>query len=141
MEQARRHLDFEIWVYVIMPEHVHLLIYPNDPDYEVRRILAALKRPVSIAARDHLIATNQRAWLTKLSVVYPSRRVFRFWQPGGGYDRNVFKKYKLRQIVDYVHANPVRRGLVETSTEWRWSSAGFWEGKSNVPIRMDHFEV
>lgn len=40
-------------------------------------------------------------------------------------------------IVDYIHANPVRRGLVEQSTDWQWSSARFWEGRSDVPLRMD----
>ncbi len=40
-------------------------------------------------------------------------------------------------VIDYIHANPVRRGLVEGPTDWEWSSARFWEAWPNVPIRMD----
>jgi len=31
-------------------------------------------------------------------------------------------------VIDYIHANPVRRGLVAMATDWTWSSARFWEG-------------
>jgi hypothetical protein len=31
-------------------------------------------------------------------------------------------------VIDFIHANPVRRGLVEQPTDWEWSSARFWEG-------------
>jgi hypothetical protein len=69
--------------------------------------------------------------------VYPSRRVFRFWQAGGGFDHNVFREKTVAAIVDYIHANPVRRSLVDQPTQWEWSSARFWDGCSNVPLRMD----
>jgi REP-associated tyrosine transposase len=141
MIDARERQKLDLLAYVIMPEHVHLLLFPNDPDYEMRYILNALKRPVSDAAKNHLIRTNQTHWIERLTVRYPSRHVFRFRRPGGGYDRNVFQQRKLSQLIEYIHANPVRRGLVDTPTEWRWSSAGFWEGETEVPIRMDDFEV
>ncbi|MCA9254023.1 MAG: transposase [Phycisphaerales bacterium] len=141
MTAARRSQNLELWAYVIMPEHVHVLLFPNDPDNEMRRILAALKRPVAKAAHDHLKKMNPRAWIERLTVNYPRRKVFRFWQSGGGYDRNVFRKYKLSQIFDYIHANPVRRELVNTPREWSWSSARFWEGQKDVPLRMDSPEI
>ena len=75
--------------------------------------------------------------LTRLSVEYPSRRVFRFWQPGGGFDPNAFREKTVPAVIDYIHANPVRRGLVAQPTDWEWSSARFWETWSNVPLRMD----
>ena len=70
-------------------------------------------------------------------MTYPSRRVFRFWQPGGGFDHNVFREKTLPAIIEYIHANPVRRGLVAQPTDWAWSSARFWEGSADVPLRMD----
>ena len=84
LARTRRRLDLELWAYVIMPDHVHVLLSPRQPDYEMRRILVALKQPVARAARRWLEATAQSAWLDRLTVTYPSRRVFRFWQPGGG---------------------------------------------------------
>jgi putative transposase len=137
MSALRRDHDADLWAYVIMPEHVHVLIYPRHDPYEMRRSLAALKRPVSAAAREHLVRRGDTRWLDRLTVQYPSRRVFRFWQPGGGFDHNIFREKTVPAVINYIHQNPVRRGLVRTSTDWVWSSARFWEGYSDVPLRMD----
>jgi len=137
LEAMRRNLDVALWAYVVMPEHVHVLLFPRRPDYQMRQILAALKRPVSDAARDHLQGVRDEKWLRRLTVKYPSRRVFRFWQPGGGFDRNVFGDMSMPEVVDYIHENPVRRELVSKTTDWEWSSARFWAGWTDVPIRMD----
>ena len=136
-ERTRDELDVALWAYVIMPEHVHVLLHPRAPDYHMRRLLALLKQPVAKAARGWLEETARTKWLQRLTVVYPSRRVFRFWQPGGGFDHNVIREKTLSTIVDYIHANPVRRGLVPEPTQWEWSSARFWDGRSDVPLRMD----
>ena len=137
LEGTRRKLDVALWAYVVMPEHVHVLLWPRRASYEMKRILVALKRPVSDGAREYLEHMEDDKWLERLSVEYPSRRVFRFWQPGGGFDRNIFREKTVPAVIDYIHANPVRRGLVEHPTDWPWSSARFWEGWPNVPIRMD----
>ncbi len=137
LAQTRQKRDVELWAYVIMPEHVHVLLCPRGSDYEMRRILVALKRPVSDAARRYLEHMEDDKWLERLSAEYPSRRIFRFWQPGGGFDHNVFREKTVPTVIDYIHANPVRRGLVAHPTDWPWSSARFWEGWSDVPLRMD----
>ena len=134
---ARRELNIALWAYVIMPEHVHVLLCPLDAEYEMRRILAMLKRPVSGAARAYLEQTEQTHWLKRLTVRYPSRTVFRFWQAGGGFDNNIFREKTVPAVIDYIHGNPVRRGLVATPTDWEWSSARFWEGRDDVRLMMD----
>jgi putative transposase len=78
LEEMRRKLDVALWAYVIMPEHVHVLLYPRQADYEMRLILVALKRPVADAAKRHLEQTGNTAWLNRLRVQYPPREVFRF---------------------------------------------------------------
>lgn len=138
LEATRREHDVALWAYVIMPEHVHILLHPRRPKYEMRRILAALKRPVSDAAREHLEEIEDDRWLELLTVAYPTRKVFRFWQPGGGFDRNIFREKSVPAVIDYIHANPVRRELVAQPTDWEWSSARFWEGWPNIEPRMDH---
>ena len=137
MEKTRREQDLLLWAYVIMPEHVHVLLYPHRAIYEMRHILVALKRPVSNAARDHLTRTGNLDWLKRLTVKYPSREVFRFWLPGGGFDRNICQDKSLPEVIEYIHLNPVRRGLVKDPLDWPWSSARFWDGWADVPIRMD----
>jgi len=137
LEKARERLNVALWAYLTMPEHVHVLLRPRAADSEIRRVLVALKQPVAKAARQWLEDRRERAWLDRLTVDYPSRRVFRFWQPGGGFDHNVFREKTVPAIVEYIHANPVRRHLVSHPTDWIWSSARFWDGWADVPLRMD----
>ena len=67
--------------------------------------------------------------------------MYRFWQDGGGYDRNYVTPVEIRKQIDYIHNNPVRRGLVENAVDYRWSSAGFWicDMDSVIPIDMSSF--
>ncbi|MBI1374711.1 MAG: hypothetical protein GC159_18485 [Phycisphaera sp.] len=100
-------------------------------------ILTALKRPVSDAAKAHLVVTNQSDWLARLTVRKGDRDVFRFWQPGGGYDRNIYSDDELIEKISYIHNNPVRRGLVERAIDWPWSSARWWEARDEGHLRID----
>jgi putative transposase len=120
LDAARGRHGFDVWAYVVMPEHVHLLLRPREEPYSISRILAAIKRPMSFRAR--------RAGLCDLD---------RFWLPGGGFDRNIVGPCALRHEIEYIHANPVRRGLCEHAQEWRFSSARFWLGAEDVPLEID----
>ena len=62
---------------------------------------------------------------------------YRFWQAGGGYDRNVVEQDTLRTMIDYIHSNPVRRGLVDRPEDWTWSSARWYAGLHPVVLEMD----
>jgi putative transposase len=141
VQEARSKFDFDLWAYVIMPEHVHLLIRPRQEQYQMKRILAALKRPVSAQAKAYLRATGNTAWLAKLTVKEGEEMVFRFWQAGGGYDHNLWNDRPILEVIDYIHANPVRRGLVARPTDWFWSSARFYAGDLSGPLMMDPLEV
>jgi len=134
---ARERDAFDLFAYIIMPEHVHLLLRPRRSAYDMARLLYDLKRPVSWKAKSWLKESGETKWLERLTGRHGARRVFRFWQPGGGFDRNIVSEKGLWNVVEYIHANPVRRGLVERPTDWRWSSAGFWAGDSNPLLRMD----
>ena len=72
---------------------------------------------------------------------HPPRQTFRFWQPGCGYDSNLFKSKTIRETIDSIHANPVRRGLVEQPTDWKWSSVAAYEGLSPVPLNIDQIDL
>ena len=66
-----------------------------------------------------------------------THRPYRFWQKGGGYDRNVTKVETIIDSVRYLHNNPVRKGLVESEHEWYYSSAADWQGVKQGPIPID----
>ncbi len=59
----------------------------------------------------------------------------RFWQKGGGFDRNVRTTTEFSREVRYIHRNPVERGLVDEAGDWRWSSVRWWRG-----VRESEFE-
>lgn len=137
MEAARTEQGLCLWAYVIMPEHVHILFWPKEAVYDIARIRTALKAPVTRKALKHL-RENAPVFLEKLADRRPDGTIhYRFWQRGGGYDRNVIEPGTLEVMIEYIHNNPVRRGLVMKATDWVWSSARFWSGDFNVPIRMD----
>ncbi|MEN6450551.1 MAG: transposase [Thermoguttaceae bacterium] len=117
LESARRRRLFELWAYVLMPEHVHLLIRLCDPASDVGHVFGDIKEAVARRAITYL-ETNSPHWLSRITVREGQRIRRRFWQPGGGYDRNVVELSTVHQMVEYLHANPVRRGLATSPNEW-----------------------
>lgn len=141
LQAARGKLDVLIWGYVVMPEHVHLLICPKRREYKTGHIEAAIKRPVSVRAKQFLIESGETDWLRRLTVREGKDEVFRFWLPGGGFDENIWNERPIPEILDYIHMNPVRRELAEHPTDWVWSSARFWSSDRDVPLLMDPIDV
>ena len=134
--QAGEKYRFAVWAYVIMPEHAHLLVFPQDPDYDISTFLKSVKQSTSRKARIFL-KDNDAGWLGKLSVAQGKKSVFRFWLAGPGYDRNVRSEEELFEKINYIHNNPVRRGLVNSPLDWEWSSARWYEGERDVPLPID----
>ncbi len=136
LEDARKTLDFDIWAYVFMPEHVHVLVHPRKPVYEIEDVRAAIKEPVARKAIRYL-GLKAPQWLPRITRRRGDRVERLFWQSGGGYDRNANEPATLLKMIDYLHMNPVRRGLVERAIDWRYSSAAWYEGGLVVPLIPD----
>ena len=133
---GRRRGHFDLWAYVIMPEHVHVVLWPRNRT-PIRTILTTLKQSTSKRALSWL-QQYAPAFLPRLEDVQPGgTRSYRFWQRGGGYDRNLRSVADIYQKIRYVHANPVRRGLVATAEAWTWSSCRAWETGGDEPIPLD----
>ena len=97
LERIRRRYIFVVIGYVVMPEHVHLLV--NEPQRgTLSAAIQAVKLSVSVRGR-------QRP----------------FWQ-ARYYDFNVFSSAKQTKKLRYMHRNPVVRGLVAKPEDWAWSS-------------------
>ena len=100
LEQVRRWYGIYVIGYVVMPEHVHLLL--TEPERSTLAItLQMLKQNVS-----H-------------KVLHPPDT--QFWQTRY-YDFNLRSSEKRIEKLKYIHRNPVRRGLVEKPEDWEWSS-------------------
>jgi putative transposase len=127
LDRARKKHNFMVWAYVIMPNRIHLLIHPMRKQYSIAKILKSIKQPVAqIALRE--IAQNAPILEKQLTLNDGARR---FWQAGGGYDRNLFSPGAIHSAIDYMHLNPVRRNLAELITDWEWSSARWYADLSS----------
>ena len=63
-------------------------------------------------------------------------RRFRFWQEGGGDDRNLPSVKAVEAAIAYIHENPVRRGLCDRPADWRWSSARHYQEDGQGAARI-----
>lgn len=91
----------EIWAWVLMPNHVHLILVPQDED-GLRRALAPLHRRYA----GHIHAREQRTG--------------HFWQ--GRFGAVAMDDDHLVAALVYIAMNPVRARLADAATGWRWSS-------------------
>ncbi len=112
LDAARASAGFALWAFVVMPEHVHLLIAPHE-GVRISTILSAIKQPVARRAVAFLKECDPSGLAALLDAQPSGRRTHRFWQPGGGYDRNMRSTRDVHEKLRYIHLNPVRRGLVE----------------------------
>ena len=135
IRQARETHQFNLWAYVFMPDHVHLLICPRESTYDISSILKAIKTPVGKQVLGYLRNNNPEG-MTRLATGQEYRK-YRFWQKGGGYDRNINKVDTLLHLIRYIHNNPVRKKLVKTPQEWYYSSVSEWDSTGTGPIGID----
>lgn len=129
---ARERHGFELFAWVVMPEHVHLLIQPQEGQVWAT-IASAIKNPVAKDGLGHLRARGSP--LLARTLDGDGRE--RFWQHGGGFDRNVRDSAEFTKFVRYIHRNPVERELVLRPEDWRFSSVRWWMGERDGKAACD----
>ena len=116
LEQVRRRFGFCVFGFVVMPEHVHLLI--SEPENgQLGRAMQMLKTKVAIEARKRgrRKAGEQPFWMERY------------------FDHNVRNHAGFVTQLRYIHRNPVNRGLCKNKEHWPWSSFRAWAlGESGV---------
>ena len=118
LARVRQEHGFQLVGYVVMPKHVHVLISVparGTPS----TVLQMLKQRVSRALREERAAAN----------------LGQFWQ-ARFYDFNMFTNGKKREKLEYMHANPVTRGLVQHPKDWPWSSWSARDGESLISVDL-----
>ena len=131
LRKIRERYRFLLVGYVVMPNHVHLLI-SESAKATPSMVLKVLKQRVSrdVRKQGRRIASGQ----LRLPFRKGDGSLPRFWQPRF-YDFNVWSKRKLSEKLDYMHANPVTRKLVNHPKDWPWSSWSFYaKGAGLLPI-------
>ena len=131
--QMRERYGFRLVGYVVMPEHVHLLL--SEPTKGTPSIvLKALKQVVSRDLRGG--GSGTRPGELSLAFSRWGEELPRFWQPRF-YDFNVYTSEKKREKLEYMHANPVKRELVRNPAGWIWSSYLFYEMGERGLVEID----
>ena len=123
---ARNKHRFLLLGYVIMPEHLHLVLLPTD-GMPLGRVVGEIK---SLTAREWF-----RSNAPQLKGMQHA-----FWQKRC-YDHNCRTPESVRGKIEYCHRNPVLRGLVRESKDWNWSSYNWYQGVRDVPLEMDKYEI
>ncbi len=126
IDRAMEGHGYRLAAFVFMPEHLHLIVYPLLEADGIDDVLKAIKRPFSYRIKQLLIQSGSRL-LSRLTIRQrPGVMTFRYWQEGPGYDRNLIQPSAAMTAIDYLHHNPIRRGLVTRAVDWKWSSARYY---------------
>jgi putative transposase len=105
LERARKLYQFRVYGFVAMPEHAHLLV--SEPESgTIATAVQALKISSSLRTTASRNCSERRAPL---------------WQKRY-YDRNIRDYAEFVEKLQYLHRNPVQRGLVERAEDWNWGS-------------------
>ena len=89
--------QFEVLVHCVMPDHLHLLVQGRCEDSALRPFV--------------------KLWRQRTAIAFSRARGHRLWQ-AGYWERTVRSSEDLRQVADYIIANPVRAGLAESVDRW-----------------------
>jgi REP-associated tyrosine transposase len=124
LEEARRHYRFVVVGYVVMPEHVHLLI--SEPEQGTpSTVMQVVKQRFArrVLRRKRRSSAQLKLWAEEQPHVWQRRF----------YDFNVWSERKRVEKLRYMHRNPVKRGLVLEPGQWAWSSyRGYAPGEEGI---------
>ncbi|MFQ5925995.1 MAG: transposase [Terriglobia bacterium] len=136
LRDLRQKHAFRLYAYVLMPDHFHLVVRPSDGD-----ISELMKKIKSLTARKIvacLKGANKARKLSSLRKVTTGRRrhTFQVWQDGF-HTVELWSGWMIRKKIDYIHANPLRKGLVRSAKDYPWSSFSAYHGIGRAGIPLD----
>ena len=129
----RSETKLKIFAYVIMPNHIHLILSSNNiikfvkdfKSYTARKIIDVLK-----VNKEELILNK----FLERKKLYKTSSTYQVWQEGF-HPEMIFKMEMFLQKAEYIHNNPVRKGLVSKPEDWKYSSAtNYFLGKGVLEI-------
>ena len=118
--------------YVVMPEHIHLVLHPPD-DLELGRIIGQFKARSARAILSHCRQSRGQI------LVRPDGRPA-VWHRRC-YDHNCRTAEIVLEKIRYCHDNPVKRGLASRPEDWPWSSYRWYHGRRNDVLEIDGYEA
>ena len=132
--QVRRDYGFALVGYVVMPEHIHLLISEpakGTPSTVMQVLKQRVSRQMRQRRRKPVPAGQLRLRFGNEAVSLPQ-----FWQRRF-HDFNVWSAKKRTEKLEYMHRNPVTRKLVAHPKDWPWSSYSAYAGSASLLLPID----
>jgi putative transposase len=130
------HKNLRVNAYVIMPNHLHAIVF--DGDYDTQRLkntLDDLRKFTGRQLADYCSKSAPQSFSEVFRKHSGEDRERRFWQPTRCPEGITTEKF-WQQKVEYIHWNPVRKGLVRLPEDWRFSSAAYWVNGSPVDVQI-----
>jgi putative transposase len=134
LEEVRQRYACVVVGYVVMPDHIHLLISEGakgNPSRVMQALKQGFARRVLKAVRRRRIAGQQELFVTEAEHVWQRRF----------YDFNVCSDRKRIEKLRYMHRNPVRRRLVSEPEQWPWSSYRSYACGEQGPVRINQWDA
>jgi len=148
LERARRGYRMVVLGYVVMPEHVHLLV--SEPQRAtlstaIQALKLGLVRSLQCSNRKSIVATptsrkRSEKWGTPMRHPLGPGIPNPFWQ-ARFYDFKVWTEKKRIEKLRYIHRNPVVRGLVDSPEQWRWSSFYWYRRGDAGPVKINDTDI
>ena len=138
INRLREKLGFRIHGFVLMPEHVHLVVTPPK-DSKLGVEIGRMKARSAMEILSHW--RSMEHYIPERS----ARKIHNAGQPvfwhRRCYDHNCRSIETVREKIQYCHNNPVKRELVKEPRDWKYSSYNWYLGERDVPILIDPIEL
>jgi REP element-mobilizing transposase RayT len=126
LNYCQTNLGLRINAYVIMPTHLHAIVFDHRFDnVQLQHSLTEFRKFTGRSLCDYCAQRMPRCFDDTLHEASTADRHRRFWQPSRHPEAVESEKF-WRQKLDYLHENPCRKGLVRRAAHWRFSSAAFY---------------
>ena len=136
LEYVKAKYRFELWAYVLMPSHLHLILaFPQEN--KLSAAMRDFKKFTAYKLRKLLESEGYVQALEELRNPDGRTSQFQIWEPRFD-DVVIFTPRVLKRKIDYIHANPVRAGLRAQPCDWPYSSARDYAGGSSL-LSVDRF--
>ena len=132
LEQVRQRYRFVVVGYVVMLDHIHLLISEpeqSNPSRVMRALKQGFARRVLKSLRRRKVAAQSELFSVAAEHVWQKRF----------YDFNVFTDKRIEKLR-YMHQNPVKRGLVDEPEQWPWSSYRSYSLGEQGAVRINQWD-
>ncbi|WP_411132547.1 hypothetical protein AAFX34_13610 [Vibrio vulnificus] len=120
----------KVYAWVILENHCHFVLQSKALDRDIAR----LKSWTAKTLIQHLAENNVRQILDQLAFykkAHKGDRAYQFWQEGV-HPELIQGEDMMRQKIEYIHQNPVKRGYVDEAAHWRYSSARDYLGQQGL---------